>query len=59
MRVGDVIELTVVPGEGTVAVYNGEEKGVIEGDDFGVALLRVWLGNHPPTEDLKAGMLGK
>jgi len=35
-----------------------ELKGTIEGDDFATALLRVWLGAKPPTEDLKEGMLG-
>ncbi|MCK5377655.1 MAG: chalcone isomerase family protein [Acidobacteria bacterium] len=37
---------------------NGELKGTIEGDDFAAALLRVWLGAKPPTEDFKEGMLG-
>jgi hypothetical protein len=58
MKVGDVVELTVVPGAGTTVVVNGKAKGVIEGDDFGLALLRVWLGDHPPSDELKAGMLG-
>ncbi len=58
MKVGDVIELTMVPGGGTTAAVNGETKGVIEGDDFSAGLLKVWLGDHPPSEDLKAGMLG-
>lgn len=58
MKVGDVIELTMIPGKGTTVVLNGDTKGVIEGDDFSAALLRVWLGNHPPDEDLKKGMLG-
>ncbi|MCU0302468.1 MAG: chalcone isomerase family protein [Thermoanaerobaculales bacterium] len=58
MKVGDVVELTVVPGAGTTVVVNGSTKGVIEGDDFGAALLRVWLGDHPPSDELKAGMLG-
>ena len=26
--------------------------------DFAAALLKVWLGDHPPADDLKAGMLG-
>jgi Chalcone isomerase-like len=58
MKVGDVIELTMVPGGGTTAALNGEIKGVIDGDDFATGLLRVWLGDHPPSDDLKAGMLG-
>ena len=59
MKDGDEIVLTVSPGAGTAVALNGEEKGTITGDDFGDALLRVWLGDHPPSEDLKAGLLGK
>jgi hypothetical protein len=58
MKTGDVIELTMIPNEGTAVALNGEELGVIEGDDFSTALLKVWLGEHPPTEDLQVGMLG-
>jgi len=58
MKVGDVIELTMVPGGGTTAAVNGETKGVIEGDDFAEGLLKVWLGDHPPSDELKTGMLG-
>jgi len=42
----------------TTAVLNGARVGTIEGTDFGDALLRVWLGDHPPDEALKTGMLG-
>ncbi len=59
MKVGDVIELTMVPGGGTSATLNGEAKGVIDGDDFAEALLKVWLGDHPPSDELKTGMLGQ
>jgi hypothetical protein len=59
MKVDDVIELTLTPGAGTEVVLNGEVKGTIDGDDFGAALLRVWLGDHPPSEDLKEGLLGQ
>jgi len=58
MKVGDVIELTMVPGGGTTAAVNGETKGVIDGDDFAESLLKVWLGDHPPSDELKTGMLG-
>ena len=58
MKVGDVIECTVLPGEGTLVTLNGEKKGTIEGDDFAPALLRVWLGSKPPAEELKNGLLG-
>lgn len=59
MKDGDVVEYVMVPGEGTTIKLNGALKGTIEGDDFQAALLRVWLGEHPPTDDLKAGMLGE
>jgi len=58
MKDGDVIELTMTPGAGTSVTLNGEEKGVIDGDDFAEALLKVWLGDHPPSDDLKVGLLG-
>jgi len=58
MKVGDEIECTMVPGQGTTVKLNGELKGTIERDDFAAALLRVWLGVKPPTDDLKNGMLG-
>ncbi len=58
MKVGDIIECTVLPGEGTQVMLNSDDKGIIEGDDFGAALLRVWLGPKPPTEELKNGLLG-
>jgi len=58
MKVGDVIECTILPGEGTQVTLNGDDKGIIEGDDFGAALIRVWLGPKPPTEELQKGLLG-
>jgi len=59
LKVGDEVELTMVPGAGTSVTLNGEKKGIIDGDDFAEALLKVWLGGHPPTEELKVGMLGQ
>ena len=59
MKKGDVIELDIVPGEGTHVRLNGTEKGVIEGDAFASGILKVFIGPKPPTEDLKNGLLGK
>ena len=58
MKDGDVVTLTMIPGEGTRVEMNGTDTGTIEGEDFSAALLRVWLGNEPPSDDLKEGMLG-
>jgi hypothetical protein len=59
MKDGDRITLTVSPGSPTRVELNGEQKGTIEGDDFGRALLLVWLGEHPPSGGLKEGLLGR
>ncbi len=58
MKDGDIVEMTLVPGEGTSVVINEASKGTIEGDDFAEALVSVWVGDHPPSEGFKAGLLG-
>jgi hypothetical protein len=58
MHDGDEIALTMVPNEGTTVALNGTVKGTIEGSEFATALLKVWLGSSPPSDDLKDGMLG-
>jgi Chalcone isomerase-like len=55
---GDQIEMTYVPGKGTVVTAKGTEKGAIEGKDFADALFSVWLGPNPVQEDLKKALLG-
>lgn len=42
----------------TLIRFNGEQVGVIAGEDFQRALLAVWLGDKPADEDLKHAMLG-
>jgi hypothetical protein len=59
VRAGDEIVVTYVPETGTSVTVAGKEMGTIPGADFMRALFRVWLGDHPPTRDLRAGMLGK
>lgn len=55
---GDVIRLDYLPGHGTTVTINNESRGVIEGEDFMQAWLRIWLGQHPADADLKKGLLG-
>jgi hypothetical protein len=57
LKKGDVVLLDYVPGHGTVVTIRGQQKGVIEGDDFYMALLDVWLGDEPADDDLKQAML--
>lgn len=50
----------LIPEKGTVLTINGQQKGKeIAGEDFQLALLRVWLGDDPVQDDLKAALLGK
>ena len=46
------------PGIGTRVSKNQQLLGVIPGEDFGNALLEIWLGNHPADKSLKKAMLG-
>jgi len=55
---GDVVLLDYLPGKGTRVTVKGVEKGSIEGEDFNQALLKIWIGDEPVTEDLKEGLLG-
>ena len=58
VRRGDVIMLEWRPGMGAVVALNGVELGRIQGEDFYRALLSIWLGEKPVSDDLKQGMLG-
>lgn len=55
---GDIVQLDYIPQQGTRVTIKGVNKGVIKGDDFNRALLSVWLGEEPVTEELKDAMLG-
>ena len=59
MRKNDVAMMDYVPGVGTRVTIRGEDKGVVEGADFYRALLSVWIGKEPATDDVKEGVLGK
>ena len=58
LKEGDIVLLDYIPATGTHVTINGDAKAVIEGADFYVALLDVWLGEEPADEDLKDAMLG-
>lgn len=47
-----------VPGQGTTVQVAGKTMGTIPGADFMRALWGIWLGDNPPTESVKDGMLG-
>lgn len=59
LRPGDVVDLDHEPGKGMAMRLNGTLRGgAIPGDDFYVALLLSFLGDHPYDKKLKAGLLG-
>lgn len=60
IKAGAGIVFDWLPERGTVLTINGQQKGGdIAGEDFYVALLKVWLGEDPVQGDLKRGLLGK
>lgn len=58
MKSGQRLVFTHIPGTGVQVSVNGAMKGTIKGDDFGKALLSIWLGAEPPNPEIKAGLLG-
>lgn len=47
-----------IPGQGIQYSLDGIVKGTIAGDDFARAFVAIWLGSSPPSEALRAGLLG-
>jgi hypothetical protein len=58
MRDGESMRFLRIPGRGIELEIGGRGKGVIPGEDFAAALFSIWLGDHPPNPELKAGLLG-
>lgn len=57
---GDTIDLDFDPAQGLLFALNGKLRGEpIPGYDFYSALLRVFIGEHPSDNKLKAGLLGQ
>ncbi len=56
LKAGEVITVTYVPGEGTLAKAVKNEV-TIPGKDFADALFSVWLGKQPVDEDLRDEMM--
>jgi hypothetical protein len=58
VKAGQQLRFVLTPGAGTRVEADGADRGTIEGDDFAVALLSIWLDEKPPNPDLKDGLLG-
>jgi hypothetical protein len=55
---GDELVFDYAPGVGTTFSVRGKPMVTIPGAAFMRMVWGVWLGPHPPTADIKKGMLG-
>ncbi|WP_319521394.1 chalcone isomerase family protein [uncultured Desulfosarcina sp.] len=58
VKPGDRYALTYLPGKGTRLSLNGEDLGLIPGDDFAGAVFSIWLGDYPIDEAFRDTLLG-
>lgn len=58
MRRGERVVLAFTPGQGLAVEVAGVHKRVFPSPEFAKAVLSIWLGPKPPSEDLKKGLLG-
>jgi hypothetical protein len=56
---GTVIQVDYQPGRGTRLSIAAHDLGVIPGERFNRALLRIWLGDKPIQISLKHALLGR
>ena len=60
VRKGDAIDLDFEPARGTRLLVNGKVQGEpIAGDDFYVALLKMFIGERAVDKGLRAALLGQ
>ncbi len=55
---GDRYALTYLPGRGTELSLNGQQLGIVPGDDFAAAVFAIWLGPKPIDRSFKKALLG-
>jgi len=58
VRKGDVIRFDYMPEEGPQVWINDTLNGIVPGEDFFAALLKIWLGPKPAEANLKDALLG-
>lgn len=61
VKKGDLLRIDYLPAQGgTLLTVNGKSWGKpVEGQDFFTAFLKVFLGDKPSDERLRAGLLGQ
>ena len=59
LRKNEVIDLDFVPGSGLVLIRNGKPQGTaLPGADLYAGLMKIFIGDDPVDDALKAGLLG-
>ncbi len=58
LQSGDEFVITYRPNVGIDVQRGNLSLGPIAGKDYADVVLRVWLGDHPPSAELKRGLLG-
>ncbi len=60
LRKGDAIDVDWLPGTGLVLSRNGTAQGTpLPGEDLYLGIMRIFIGDDPVDQALKAGLLGK
>ena len=58
LKVGDRLTFNHEAGRGISVNFNDSSNSIVDGTDLSATLLTIWLGEDPPNEDLKTGLLG-
>ena len=58
LKVGDRLTFNHEAGRGISVNFNDSSNSIVDGTDLAATLLTIWLGEDPPNEDLKTGLLG-
>jgi hypothetical protein len=59
VKQGDRLTFDLGADGGLVLSRNGEVQATIAGPGMASAMLKIWLGEHPPQDDLKKALLGQ
>jgi len=56
VKKNDLLEITFEKDR-LIFQLNGQKEGSIDGPEFALAFLRIWIGDHPINEDFKKDLL--
>ena len=59
MKQGDRLTFTYEPGEGSTITMTDGTRATFEGKDFADSFLLIYVGPHPPKEEMKRRLLGR